>query len=251
MTDDDFYVGYLDRAPKPLGRFLGLLVVTLVVLGGGLAVAIALAHRSLEPSTFEFLNVKSFEGVMTAEPYPSLLVARPGMTDSASTTSAYLLVREGKYGAQDLADAFAGQRVRLDGTLIYRDDQTMIEVVEGTVSAVGAGDVMRPAAVDLGQHTLHGEIVDSKCFLGVMNPGELKSHRACASLCIRGGIPPVLVVREGEQTHYVLVQNAQGEAANEAVLDYVAEPVALSGTLYRHGDTFALHADTDAIQRVR
>jgi hypothetical protein len=28
--------------------------------------------------------------------------------------------------------------------------------------------------------TLTGEIVDSKCYLGVMNPGQGKVHRDCA-----------------------------------------------------------------------
>jgi len=40
-----------------------------------------------------------------------------------------------------------------------------------------------------------GEIVDSKC-LGVMTPGQLTTHRACAIRCISGGIPPVLHVRQ-------------------------------------------------------
>ena len=47
----------------------------------------------------------------------------------------------------------------------------------------------------LGVATLRGEIVDSKCYLGAMKPGDQKTHKACATLCIRGGIPPVLVER--------------------------------------------------------
>ena len=47
----------------------------------------------------------------------------------------------------------------------------------------------------LGKQTFVGEIVDSKCFLGVMNPGRLTPHRACAIRCISGGVPPVLLVR--------------------------------------------------------
>ena len=43
---------------------------------------------------------------------------------------------------------------------------------------------------------LTGEIVDSKCFLGVMVPGSGKTHKDCASLCLRGGIPPALYVQD-------------------------------------------------------
>ena len=37
--------------------------------------------------------------------------------------------------------------------------------------------------------------MDSKCFFGVMNPGEGTVHRDCARVCLRGGIPPMLLVR--------------------------------------------------------
>ena len=41
-----------------------------------------------------------------------------------------------------------------------------------------------------------GEIVDPKCFFGVMKPGEGKPHKDCAIRCILGGIPPVLKVTD-------------------------------------------------------
>ena len=44
---------------------------------------------------------------------------------------------------------------------------------------------------DLDTFTLIGEIVDSKRYLGVMNPGNGKVHRDCAVRCLSGGIPPI------------------------------------------------------------
>ena len=40
---------------------------------------------------------------------------------------------------------------------------------------------------------VEGEIVDSKCHLGVMKPGEGPTHRDCAVRCLLGRIPPMFV----------------------------------------------------------
>jgi len=77
-----------------------------------------------------------------------------------------------------------------------------------------------------------------------MKPGEGKPHRACASLCIRGGITPVLVVpsSDGGTVPLVLV-DSERRAVGPRVLNRVAEPVAITGTLLRDGDTWMLAAD--------
>ena len=89
----------------------------------------------------------------------------------------------------------------LKGTWIHRGDQEMIEVVPETVANTTGADASAEhsigAYLELGETTPKGEIVDSKCYLGVMNPGNLKAHRACAINCIQGGVPPVLLVRDG------------------------------------------------------
>ena len=65
-------------------------------------------------------------------------------------------------------------------------------------------------AVDLGEHTLRGEIVDIKCYLGVMKPAHGKPHRSCAARCISGGIPPVLMVKDRDgDTNYLLLVSAE------------------------------------------
>ncbi|MEJ2177929.1 MAG: hypothetical protein P8Y12_08270 [Gammaproteobacteria bacterium] len=50
--------------------------------------------------------------------------------------------------------------------------------------------------------TLTGEIADSKCFLGVMKPGEGSIHRACAEVRLLGGIRSMLVVRDCNDIRY-------------------------------------------------
>ena len=106
-------------------------------------------------------------------------------------------------------------------------------------------------AVSLGQQTLRGEIVDSKCFLGVMNPGALTPHRACAIRCISGGIPPVLVVHQnnGPALYFLLVAR-DGKPVNKLVLSMVAEPVEITGEVERQGELLVFRADPASYRRI-
>jgi hypothetical protein len=84
-----------------------------------------------------------------------------------------------------------------------------------------------------------------------MNPGELKPHRACAARCISGGIPPVLCVRDdaGRASYFFLV-SAAGAPVNQDVLDFVAEPVEVTGEVVRSGDDLVLRADPASYRRL-
>ncbi|HEX5221039.1 MAG TPA: hypothetical protein VFZ59_15855, partial [Verrucomicrobiae bacterium] len=181
-------------------------------------------------------------------PYPHLLVMRPGSAETQQTFSTYYLVAPWKFGLDREAIApLNGQCVSLKGTLIYRGDQTMVEVEPGSIAAMDT--VMAsplPQVMPLGRQTLIGEIVDSKCFLGVMNPGQLTPHRACAIRCISGGVPPVLLVRQkGGSPIYLLLVSAAGKPVNQKVLDLVAEPVQITGEVERQGELLILRADPE------
>ena len=142
----------------------------------------------------------------------------------------------------------------------------MVEVVAGSVVALGGPDESPSASpnasldgspggggepVDLGVQTLRGEIVDSKCYLGVMKPGRGKPHRACATLCIRGGIPPVLRVVTGTgEARHLLLTDQDGGAINDRILDLVAEPVEVTGRVLRTGDLLMLRAELAAFRRL-
>jgi hypothetical protein len=143
------------------------------------------------------------------------------------------------------------KHVTLKGTFIGDGMEAMIEVVAGSVAPTGKASGSELAESAGTQVTLRGEIVDSKCYLGVMNPGQFKPHRACAIQCLSGGIPPILVVRTqgGELGHYLLV-GSDGEAINEAVLEFAAEPVEVSGILKSVGDRSVLSIDPGTIKRL-
>lgn len=105
--------------------------------------------------------------------------------------------------------------------------------------------------LDLGRVTLRGEIVDTKCYLGVMNPGERKVHRDCAVRCISGGLPPAFLARDpaGDAPVRLLVGD-HGRALSKEVLPFIAEPLEISGVLVRTGSTLTLKADPARFRRI-
>lgn len=249
----DFYIGYLPRAPKHVAAHVRKFIFVAITCGAATALLFIIGQRGFAFSVFEFLQPRTFEGVINNEPYPTLSVMRPGKSGTLPTFSRYLLVAEGKHGALPEIKSFNGKRVQFKGKLIYRDDQTMIELVPNTIAATT--ETTSPVAAQtqsLGTVTLTGEIVDSKCFLGVMNPGELKTHQACAVRCIAGGSPPVLVVRNehGEITYLMLV-SSNGRALNQDVLTMVAMPVEITGEVWQYDNLLALRADPKTYRVLR
>lgn len=251
---DEFYIGWEAKAAPGISKTLRRVVLGLLLLAVGGACVLAASQRLIGGSVFEWGNEKSFAGVLRLTPYPHLLTPRPGHTQGQSPYSTYYLVAPWKFGLNRAALAtLDGKMVSLQGALIYRGNQTMIEVVPDSIRATNSAlSNPLPAVIPLGKLTLVGEIVDSKCFLGVMNPGQLTPHRACAIRCISGGIPPVLLVRQHEgPALYLLLVSADGRPVNQQVLPLVAEPVEITGEVERHGELLILRADPTTYQRVK
>jgi hypothetical protein len=255
---EDFYVGYLPRAPRAVAKRTRRLTAALIICALAAAALFVLGQQEFAASYFEFGQYRQFEGLVRERPYPSLSVSRPGDTGSLPAFSDYLLVAAGKHGAAADVAGFDGRRVRLRGSLIYRDGTTMVEVVPGSIERAGNLAAEAPpqsrgaSGQELGAATLVGEIVDSKCYLGVMNPGGTKPHRECAALCIRGGIPPLFVTRDADgNAASLLLVSEGGEPVNEAVLDLVAEPVEITGRVAKDGDQLILRADPKTYRRAK
>ena len=251
---DEFYIGWEAKSAPGPARTTRRLVVAMHLLALVLAAGLAAAQRLIGVSVFEFGEIKTFSGRLVLNACPCLLVPRPGATDPANATSTYYLVAPFKHGLDraKLA-ALDGQPVTLQGTLIYRGNQTMVEAIPETIKPASAASPSFPALPDrsLGRQTLRGEIVDSKCYFGVMNPGNLLPHRGCAIRCISGGIPPVLLVQAKDQPPvYLLLVSASGGPVNQQVLDLVAEPVEITGEVIRQNGLLTLRADPATYRRV-
>ncbi len=226
--------------------------VTIAILFGAflLGTVLAAEMQRLPDKRFEFGVQRDFVGTIREYPAPSLIVGRPGRAEGVAANSRYLLTAPGKFGAQTLVSDLDGRMVHLRGSLIYREDQTMIELVPGSIKILDQLGADPELPVELGEHVFVGEIVDSKCFLGVMAPGSAKVHRSCATRCIAGGIPPVLLVRQADGTAlYLLLVGEDGEAVNERVLDLVAERVEIQGRVQRLDETLVLRADPSSYRR--
>src|SRR5215470_14688664 len=239
---NEFYVGYLPNAPAGIARRIKTLIAVVLVLGAVAAITFARVQKTFSNSTFEYGKERNFEGVLENSPYPALVMAASGAADSKPTR--FLLVAAGKHGADNQVQPYTGRTVRLRGTLIYRDNQSMIELVkDSVVVTVDTREVPAPMA-NLGTFTLIGEIVDSKCHLGVMNPGNGKVHRDCAVRCLSGGIPPIFATNDFRGVPAILLlTGADGRALNREVLSFVGEPVEISGEVVRSGSNLILKAD--------
>jgi hypothetical protein len=261
--NNEFYIGWEAKAATGIGKAVRKAVILVLLLAMLVPVLLAVSQRMIGQSVFEWDNHKTFTGILQVQPYPHLLVPRPGtgqfhtlqsveMRPAAFST--YYLVAPWKFGLnREALAAFDGKSVSLQGTLIYRGNQTMIETKPEWIQVAEktSAPLSLPQSVPLGKQTLTGEIVDSKCFLGVMNPGQLTPHRACAIRCISGGVPPVLLVQQKNgPAIYLLLVSAEGKPVNKEVLDLVAEPVEITGEVERQGDLLILRADPATYRRL-
>jgi hypothetical protein len=239
---NDFYVGYLPKAPTALARFVRKVIVVLGLLAVTAALVLVVGQMPFANSAFEYGKLRSLEGIVVTRPFPTLLVARPGQVGQQAKYSHYLLVAPGKHGADDLVATFDGKQVRLQGQLIYREGVTMVEITPGSIAVIDVAPAVQATTRDLGTVTVTGEIVDSKCYLGVMNPGQGKVHRDCAARCLSGGIPPIFVTTDGHEQ--LLLVGLDGRSlGRDALREFIAEPIQIQGELLKTGSTQLLKID--------
>ena len=240
--NEPFYIGYLPQAPAALRRWLRALVLWFLALAAGAACWLAWGFERLPLSAFDYGHEHVYTGLIQVQPYPSLLVQREARLEQ------YLLVGNGKQAAQ--VSAYAGQLVRLRGTLITRAGLRMLEITPAALEPLSASATTGLSNATLGQFTLVGEIVDSKCYLGVMNPGHTKPHRACAARCISGGVPPLFLARDTHGQEIALqLADAAGAPLSHRILAYVAEPLEITGQVWRTGEWLTLRADPRTYRR--
>jgi nitrite reductase/ring-hydroxylating ferredoxin subunit/DMSO/TMAO reductase YedYZ heme-binding membrane subunit len=251
-AEDPFYVGYHPAAPVRLAVRMRRIVTPVLVIAAVLAVALALTQDRADPGVFEYGHLRALRGQLRELPYPSLVVPGAGLTDRDAAYIRYLLVAEGKHGAQTLTAGHDGAWVELTGTRIAREGQEMLELAPDGLRETpppgpsGRMGIPIPLPVSLGVETLTGEIVDSKCWLGVMKPATRGVHRGCATRCLSGGIPPLLLVRDpgGATTAQLLLVGADGRAAHERFKALVGRDVELTGEVIREGDLLVMRVAT-------
>jgi hypothetical protein len=239
-AQDPFYVGYLPLPERDRGFLRRFLPAALAAIAG-LGLAIARGQKDPGDGQWALHQEISLEGTVTVNPYAVLY------TQDAGVARAVLLVEEGKFGAAERMKPLAGGYVKIRGTLLHRDGRNMLEIADsdGAVQAVARRTATIPAVETQGVRTLRGEVIDPKCYLGAMKPGGGKTHKACAELCMAGGIPPMLAVWEKGHEVFYLLEHADGTAANQEAAPFAGETVRLTGEVEQHDDlrVLRIHAD--------
>jgi hypothetical protein len=245
-VDDEFFVGYLP-APRGVRRFA--LAAGAIVLGLVAGVAWLLAATMRRPAPIEAPRYdQRFVGRLETRPYGILWTLENG------APTATLIVRGGKWGVPREAARLDGQIVEVSGSLWVRQGHRVIELGGPIKPARLPPDEAARLVVPeerLGEVTLKGEIVDSKCHVGRMRPGDGRPHRGCAQLCLAGGVPPVLVTHgpDGAEGFYLLVDD-KGEAAGAKVLPFAAEPIRCKGQLAKRANLTILGIDASTFERL-
>lgn len=240
---DDYYIGYSPRMPPELARRIRAAAAVLVAAAALLPLVLLAAQSRSAPGTFEFGTTRVVEGRVVEFPYPALDAESP---DQAP----YWLVAPGKHGASALVRGLDGRRVRVSGTLIERDGVRMLQIVPNQIETLSLTPQARPSApIRLGPLRVIGELVDSKCHLGVMKPGEGPLHRDCAVRCLLGAVPPMIVER-GTQRRFALIR-ADGRPFVSDFAALAGRPLMVRGTLMSQGPRRFLAVGLDDVEVVR
>jgi len=250
---DDFYIGYSAKAPsthtKWVKRFLFILIPLLLLL----ATLITLSQKNAGRGIFNYGNQTELEGILKETPVPHLRVFNDKGIFGENIYKTVILTGANKFGAEKITREIINSQekganldslyVKMRGTLIYNDGKALFELTDGKdawVETLTLPDVILNDSLSsdkfLGgfqqyqlETVLQGEIIDPKCYFGAMKPGEGKVHKSCAIRCISGGIPPVLKTTVNNTNEYYILFGTDKKSVNKQVLDFVAEPVEISG----------------------
>lgn len=188
---------------------------------------------------FELGTEREFQGIYFSMPQPLIILDEAFLPEGHDKEA--ILLGYGKFGAQSTIRKwmanhgnFEGKRIRIRGTLLRGDQKILIELTQGENAL---RNVERALTYPIRQTPakaimVKGEIIDPKCWFGAMKPGEGKVHKSCAIRCISGGIPPVLKVPKNNGHLYYLLETPAGEDMHQSLLEFVAEPVEVSGEVF-------------------
>ncbi|MEM1166772.1 MAG: hypothetical protein AAGI30_10840 [Planctomycetota bacterium] len=219
------YVGYLPMPPR-VRTFVR--VVAPVILWGLFAISAVCAWhlRDVGDAVWESAT-STWTGTVVIEPYPMLIT-----TDDSGETVAMPVVSDIKFGEHERLGPHDGTVVELTGWRLARERREMISLVPDDTAIRPLGGVpSMPERSVVGEVAIVGELVDGKCYLGAMKPGDGKAHKACAIQCIESGLPMMLAPVDTSQP-LVLVTGWRDQPIWEAqIRDLVAQPVVVRGAM--------------------
>jgi hypothetical protein len=252
---NEFYVGYLLKAPRQIACASKRAIIILFTVMIGVAAITALEQKEFSPGSFEYGLQTAMDGYLFTKPVPHIQVPLGKNIWNKELYQTVLLVGSGKAGADNfvfshrpLQKKVEGTKVRLTGSLIYSDGKTLLQVEEASNLEYLEGKLAAASVQgDQEKIVVSGEIVDPKCFFGVMKPGEGKTHRSCAIRCIAGGIPPVF---KTDSSGYFLLVNENNERVSSEIVNIVGDHVVLEGVTRHLNDWRLLQIDSEKIRKL-
>lgn len=249
--EDGFFIGWSADAPKADRRFLlgaGVVLLTGAALGGA---AFGGRRSPPGPGGWDQSAITTIQGLLIADPYPALIFETPTGLKTA------LLGSNGKLGVADrLPPEMIGGPAAVRGSFIERGKRIMIAVDDAAdairLPSPGFIAPAPPPELDDGEVMLTGEILDAKCWFGAMRPGWGKSHKACAALCAKGGLPLAFCNLGdcGGALDAPLFLDERGKPHAPSILPFVADPIVAMGRLVHVGDMTQFRVAQAAIRRL-
>jgi methionine sulfoxide reductase heme-binding subunit len=253
-----FFIGWANNN-KMLFSLTRLTAIAASVFILIIAAVLSSSQQRLSGFTIDYNNVKKMEGWLSVKPVPNLKIINGKDGYGNPVYKTILLMDAFKFGADGVVKKVLNgdsiKYVRLTGYLssniigcsdsskdcveicnqciIGTTNNPVMEIENGKYSfeAMQAPLAASSNVINIGVQTLHGEIIDPKCYFGAMNPGQGKPHLSCAARCISGGIMPVLKYEENNQNKYAVLVGLNGEKINDDVLNFIGVPVEIKGDL--------------------
>lgn len=255
---DDFYIGWVPHTSGYTKKFIRNVVIILVVAIAGVSFLVSVLQKQFSNAVFEYGKTVVIKGVYQHYPVPGIKVASTSDMVGNKSFITILLVGYGKHGVDGIISelekkagtSFDQKEITIKGTLIYHDGKSLLQIDQYDLPLIEINtppeNKYPPVVIqDKGVQFFCGEIIDPKCYFGVMKPGQGKPHRDCAIRCLAGGIPPVFVTQnQSGQKNYYLMLSSNGEKLSPSVLQkLIADPVSFSGKLKYFDDWSIIYLD--------
>jgi len=253
-----FFIGWLGVLDVNTKNAVKRFVFPAMLIGFIFLFSFTLSQKKIANSAYRYNEVAEYTGVVSNIPFPHILFSKGKDVFGNPLHEVLPLVNAWKFGADSLINnwnqANKNGMATIQGTIIIRDSVKAMELTSKENSFLASKSQSinsKPIVEKIGIVTIKGEIIDPKCYLGAMNPGEGKPHRSCAIRCISGGIMPMITYWENKQKKYAVLLGENGEKINNQVLDFVAEPIEIKGVLYKYENWNYVYINPNFIKRLK
>jgi len=256
---DPFFIGWLEETPQSYTQIVKpfLLLLFPSVLIFALLMNFGRKPADNAAAIYEFGQLTTLEGVLVNHPVPML---RMNLKEEGKEVVQHLILVDAlKFGASKTIEAMEkkakttliNKAIKLKGTLSYFEGKRILELTEGVDAFVGLSKLTPKTSAMIpssSSEKIRGEIIDSKCFFGVMKPGSGKTHKSCAVRCLSGGVPALFRSTNKKEDHeFYLLLGENGESINKSLLAYTADHIQLKGAIFQMADWKIIYTSPSSI----